>query len=72
MARPIRKGRIYGPANELKRRDEVKDVFAAMEKIEIDLKKYVTLITEVQTRPLAPGFNFFSESSSDLLIAAKS
>ena len=71
MAPPIAKGRIYGAANELKQRQEVKDVFAAMKKIKIDLEKYVSLITEVQTRPLAPGFNFFSENSSDLLIAAK-
>ncbi len=64
-------GRITGPAKDLKRREEVTDCFEAMQKIKIDLKKYVTLITEVQTRPLAPGFNFYSDDSSGLLAAAK-
>ena len=64
-------GRVTGPSNQLRRLDEVTDCYKAMKKIKIDLERYVTLITEVQTKPLAPGFNFFSINSHELFLAAK-
>jgi len=68
---PNRIARIYGPANKLKQRDEVKDVLKELKNIEIDLEKYGIFITEVQTVPMAPGFNFFCEDPTGLIAACK-